>query len=70
VPAHEFGEGGFPLSSGVFAQKLLVGQAVHSWNSNRHRQNRTVGRKIGSVRIWWGGSRCDPPRLAARGAPP
>ena len=32
VPAHQFGEGHLRPGLSVIAQKLLVGQIVHSWN--------------------------------------
>jgi len=41
VPSHQFGKRRFRLAPGVIAQKLLIGQTVHSQNSNRRRSNRT-----------------------------
>ena len=41
VPPHQFSKRGLRPAFGVLAQKLLVGQIVHSWKSSRHRQNRT-----------------------------
>ena len=41
VSAHQFGKRHFRMVLGVIAQKLWVGQAVHSLNSTRCRANRT-----------------------------
>jgi hypothetical protein len=35
VPPHQFGNRGLQPAFGVIAQKLLVGQLVHSWKSRR-----------------------------------
>jgi len=46
VPPHQFGKGRLRPVVGVIAQKLFVGQTVHSWNSNRRRLKRT-GKRSG-----------------------
>ena len=41
VPSHQFGKRRFRPAVGVLAQKLLVGQTVHSFESTLRRSNRT-----------------------------
>jgi hypothetical protein len=46
MPSHEFGKRRLRAVPGIIAQKLLVGQTVHSPNSTRRRSNRTGKGKI------------------------
>jgi hypothetical protein len=41
VPSDQFGKRGLRPPFGVIAQKLLVGQLVHSWKSSRRSPKRT-----------------------------
>jgi hypothetical protein len=45
VPPHQFGKRSLRPAFGVLAQKLLVGQPVHSWKSSRRCPNRTGAKK-------------------------
>ena len=52
VSPDEFGEGGFGTAFRVIAQKLLVGQSIHSQDNTRCCQFRTKKwRRIGSLKI-------------------
>jgi hypothetical protein len=46
MPPHQFGEGRFGPALRIIPQQLLIGQTVHSLNSNRQTQNRTRKVKI------------------------
>ena len=51
MPPDQFGKRGLGPAFGVIAQKLLVGQPVHSWKSSRRCSNRT-GIKQRKIETW------------------